>query len=427
MKILIKNGNVVSNDSGGNNKKDILIDKGKIIKIGNDLDVSADKLIDAENKAVLPGFIDMLCKICESGFENIHNIIILSKAAARGGFTTITASPNTQPVIDNKTVVEYVYSKSREHSCVKILPYGCITKGCAGKEIAEMGEMVLAGAVAISDGGIPVADSSLLRNVMLYSKMFDITIIAGSCDANLAGNGLVNNGYMSTKLGLAGAPSEAEEVALSRNIILAKHTGASLHLSHITTAGSVSLIRAAKKEGVNITSSTCPHYISLSEKKVDNYNTFAKVNPPLRTESDIQALKEGLMDGTIDAIGTGHSPASAPRKKMEFEHAAYGISAIETAFSVVYTNLIAAGFGISDVVRLMSSKPAEILKLKNKGQIKEGYDADIVVADLDYEYTVDSSKFISRAKYSPFDGCRLKGIVTETIHKGICIYERNNS
>lgn len=418
MSLIIKNGIIVEKAFGINKKGDVFVENDKIVKIGESLDIIADEVIDAEGKYVMPGFVDMYCKLCEAGYENKNNIILLSKSAALGGFTSVTSSPNTQPVIDNKTVVEFAYNEAAEYSKINIFPYGSITKGCEGEELAEIVGMLSAGIVAICDGGKSIENANLLRDVMLYSKMLDVPIIIRCMDSKIAGKGVINYGYMSTKLGLIGVPREAEETVVARNIVLAKYTGANVHLSHITTRGSVELIRDAKSSGVNITAGTCPHYFSLSEEAVDNFNTFAKVMPPLRTKDDILAIKEALKDGTIDIVGSGHTPASPIRKSVEFGRAAFGISSLETAFSVCRTYLDEEEFSLYDLSRILSKRPAEILKLKNKGRIKEGMDADIIIVDKDREYVVDGSKFVSKAKYSPYNGQKLKGRVLKTIVGG---------
>lgn len=419
MDILVKNARIVSEGIDINKINDIYIKNGIIEDVAESIQVDDIKTIDAQKNYVLPGLVDMYCKICESGYENKHNVITVSKSAAAGGYTSITSSPNTQPIIDNKTVVEYIHSKARELSKINIFPYASITKGCAGKQIADIGEMILAGVVGISDGGISIESSEILRDVLLYSKMFDIPVINHCQDIALSGKGVVNRGYMSTKLGLEGIPREAEEIIVSRNLILAKYTGAKIHLSHITTRDSVGLIRQAKRNGVNVTCGTCPHYFILSEQAVDYYNTFAKVDPPLRTQDDILAIKEGIKDGTIDVIATGHTPASVDRKNMEFDKAAYGISSLETAFMSSYTKLVnSKDISFNKLVNIMSTKPAQILGLKNKGLIKKGYDADIIIVDCNKDVTVDSSTFFSKAKYSLFDNMVFKGDVIKTIVKG---------
>lgn len=426
MKLLIKNADIISENFINKGLADIYIENGKIKDVGFDLNADA-LIIDADGKMVLPGLIDMSCNICEVGYENKDNIISVSRGAAKGGYTSITASPNTTPIIDNKTVVEYIYTKASEYSKVNIFPYGSITKGCLGNDISEIGELILAGVVGLSDGGVNISDSSLLRNILIYSTMFDIPIITYCQDNSIAKNGVVNNGYISTKMGLIGMPREAEEIMVARNLILAKHTGARLHISHVTTKGSVELIKESKDKGVKVTCETCPHYFTLTEKAVENFNTFAKVNPPLRTEEDIEAIKNGIKDGTIDVISTGHSPAYLDRKITEFDNAAFGISSIETSLVISYLNLVKSGIiSLYDLIKCMSEKPAEILRLKNKGKIEKGYDADLSIFDPECEFKINPKNFCSRAKYSPYENLNVIGKVTGTIVNGKIIYKDEN-
>lgn len=424
MDLLIKNAKIVSNGVMEKECKDIYIENGIIKSIDKNINIENVKTIDAKNNLVLPGFIDIGCRIFENGYESKDNVIRITQAGTKGGFTTITTSSSAKPIVDNKTVVEYIHSKCKSlKDIINLYPIGNMTKGGEGKEIAEIGEMILTGVIAISDGGLPIEDTSLLRDIFLYSKMFDITIMTTLMEPSLSKNGTVNYGYMATKLGLAGIPREAEEIETAKNIILAKYTGAKVHISHVTTKGTVEIIRGAKKEGVNITCSTAPHYFSLTDKAIDNYNTLAKVMPPLREDKDIIAIREGLKDGTIDAIASGHYPVLYEKKVMEFERAEFGISSLEVTFNLANTKLIKEdSFSIEDITILMSKNPAKILGLKNKGEIKEGYDADIIIIDKDKEKTVKSKEFFSRAKYSPYENMTVFGDILTTIVGGNILY-----
>lgn len=425
MKITIKNALIISDGKKYEKLNDIYIKSGVIKKIGEKIDEISDEIIDAKGKIVMPGFIDIGCKIFENGYENKDNIIRLSQAGVKGGYTTITTSSGTKPVVDNKTVVEYIHSKTKEKGLINLYPFGNMTKGGEGKEIAEIGEMILTGAIAISDGGKSIKDTNLLRDIFLYSKMFDITIITSPIEQSLLKNGMVNYGYMSTKLGLVGIPREAEEIEISKNIILAKYTGARLHIPFITTKDGVDLIRKGKKDGVDITCSTSPHYFTLTDKAIDNYNTLAKVMPPLREDEDIVAIKEGLRDGTIDAISSGHTPSLFEKKFTEFERAEFGISGLDVAFNIVNTKLIKEDkFKIEDMSCLMSKNPAKILGFKSKGEIKEGFDADIIIIDENKKNVVNADEFLSRAKYSPYSGMKVFGEVLMTIVSGNILYRK---
>ncbi len=419
MKTLMKNCHVVSPDFQEDELYDIYVIDGMIEEVGMNLEKDDAKVMDIGGNMVLPGLIDMHCNICDPGFEYLEDIETVSRSAARGGFTTITCEPNTDPVIDNKTVVEYIVSKSKNHALVNIYPYGSMSVGCKGQEMAAIGGMFDAGIVGVSDGDEFTDEASFLRNVMLYTKMFDMPVITHCEDRGLSGNGVMNEGFMASCLGLAGMPREAEEVIVARNIILAENTGTRLHVSHVSTKGSIQLIREAKKRGAKVTGETCPHYFLLTEEAVENYNTLAKVNPPLRTNEDVEAIIKGIADGTIDVIASGHSPSNEGDKNKVFTSAVYGISSLETAFSLSYTGLVKTGrISFSKLVELMSTKPAEILKLENKGCIAKGKDADFIVVDLRQGYRIDPKHFASKAKFSPFADWEVQGRVIYTMVGG---------
>ncbi len=403
---------------------DLYIKDGIICEIKKGIEANADKVFDAKRNVIIPGLIDMHCNISDPSYENSEDLIFVSNSAARGGYTSITYAPNVMPVIDNKTVVQYIISRSKAESSVNIFPYGSMTKGCKGTEISEIGEMNLAGIVAISDGGASIEDANLLRNIFLYSKMFNIPIITHCEDKNLANDGVVNGGYISTLLGLKGIPREAEEVVVARNIVIASNTQASLHLTKISTKGSVELIRAAKAKGIRITCDTCPQYFTLTEETVDAYNTFAKVKPPLRTAEDVAAIKEGVLDGTIDIITTGHFPMSVVSKKLEFDNASYAILSIETAFALSYSTFVATNLMTLDkLVEKMSTTPARILDLKTKGVIKEGFDADLTLIEVNSPFDIRSSEFLSKSKFSLYEGVTVKGKILNTFVAGRCVYK----
>ena len=423
MKLLIKNARIVSEYYDINTLRDVYIDDGIIKEIGENLSYNCQS-INADGNMLMPGLIDISCKICESGYENKDNIIRVSESAAAGGYTTLTTSPKTQPIIDNKSVVEYVYGKVAAGSVINMYLFASMTKGCLGEEIAEIGEMIDKGVIAVSDGGISVSNAETLKNIMLYIKMFDVPVITQCMDKDLAGDGVINSGYMSTKLGLRGNPVEAEEVIVVRNLILAQHLKCRMHLTSITAGNSVKHIRDAKKVCGFVTAGTCPHYFTLTEKEVESYNTFAKVDPPLRTDSDVEEIIAGIQDGTIDIISSGHTPAPFDRKNTVFEKAAYGISSLETSLMVSYTKLVKGGvltpLELSDK---MSRNPARLLGLRTKGVIKEGMDADLIIVDVENEYMVDSAEFTSKAKYSPYDGEKFYGKTLVTICGGKVVME----
>ena len=419
MKTVLKNCRLLGTSHDKDLLHDIYVDGGIIEKIGLDITVEGAKVLDVGGHMVLPGLIDMHCNICDPGHEYIEDIATVSRAALRGGFTTITCEPNTNPAIDNKTVVEYIVSKSKEKSLVNIYPYGSMSIGCKGEQMAEIGEMFDAGIVGISDGDEFTDSAAFLRNVMIYSKMFDLPVLTHCEDRELSGRGVMNEGYTAACLGLEGMPREAEEVIVARNLNLAERTGVKLHLAHISTKGSVQLIREAKGRGVPVTCETCPHYFILTEDAIGDYDTLAKVNPPLRAKEDVFALIEGIADGTIDVIASGHSPTNLTEKEKEFDQAAYGISALETAFALSYTYLVEPGYiTVEKLVEMLSQKPAEILKLYNKGMVQEGRDADIIVVDFMESHSIDPEHFASKAKFSPFREEVVRGKVLYTMVGG---------
>ncbi|MDL2248649.1 dihydroorotase [Tyzzerella sp. OttesenSCG-928-J15] len=422
MIVAIKNGIVIDPD-GNERNLDIVVQNETIVEVGENLDTGNMPVIDAGGAYVLPGFIDTNCEICDPGYENIEDLSTATKSAAKGGFTSITGQPTTSPVVDNKTVVSYITGRSKKMSIVNVYVYGSLTMGCEGKHMAEIGEMVNAGVVAVSDGGKCVGDAALMRNIMRYSSMFNIPVITACEDASLSASGVVNEGKVATAYGLIGIPRAAEEIIVSRNIILSENTGCKLHISSVSTKGSVNLIREAKKKGINITCETQPHYFTLTEKSVEGYNTLAKVKPPLRTDEDVEAVIEGLCDGTIDVISSGHRPATIEGKNKEFDMASFGISSLETAFAVSYNALVATGkMTMGKLVEKMNTSPAKLLNLDNKCGLKAGNDADIVIFSGDEEYYINPANFASKAKFSPFGGTTVKGRVKYTIVAGEMVY-----
>lgn len=418
MKILIKDGHVVDAKTKLDGIYDILIEEGKIIEIGHDLEITNGDLIDASGKYVLPGFVDAHCHLREPGFEYKEDIESGTMSAAMGGFTSIACMPNTNPVIDSESVIRYIQSRARQDGTVNVYPIGAITKGLKGEELAEIGELKFAGAVAISDDGKPVNNASIMKKALQYASMFDITVISHCEDCDLSDEGVMNEGYQSTILGLKGIPSAAEEIMVARDLILSEYLRVPIHIAHVSTELSVDLIRNAKKRGVKVTAETCPHYFSLTDEACNGFNTLAKVNPPLRARKDVEAVKEGLADGTIDIIATDHAPHHEDEKNVEFNIAASGMVGFETALPLAITHLVKPGYlSIEKLVEKMCLNPSRILGL-NKGILEVGRTADITIIDVDGEYTVDISKFKSKSKNSPFDGFKLKGAVYYTIVNG---------
>jgi dihydroorotase len=418
--ILIKNAQIVNSIYDKNEKADILIVDDKIEKIGKNIEENPDKMIitDASGKYVMPSFTDIHCHLREPGFEYKEDIKSGSRAALAGGFTTICCMPNTNPPVDNRAMIAYIKYRAKEVSPIEVLPVGAITKGLSGEELAEIGFMKEEGAIAISDDGKCVMNANIMRNALLYSKDFSIPVISHCEDTNLSEGGQINLGYVSTITGLRGIPREAESIIVARDILLAKETKAHLHITHVSTKESVRLIKMAKEWGVNVTADTCPHYISLTEEEVLGFNTNAKVNPPLRTQEDIEALIEGLKEGVIDCISTDHAPHHKDEKNVEFNLAASGTIGFETAFSVLFTYLVEKnGFDIGKIVKLLSYNPRKIIGL-SPNIIKEGEKANLVIVDLKKKWEVKEENIVSKSKNSVFLGKLLTSYVETVIYNG---------
>ncbi len=414
MKLLIKNGTLVLN--GGEKKADILIENGKISEIGK---ITADcKVIDASGKHVLPGLIDMHVHLREPGFEGKEDIESGSRAAVAGGFTQVCCMPNTNPVCDNAVVVSYIKNRQREVDLCKINPIGAITRGEEGAQMAEIGKMKVAGAVALSDDGRSVMNSNIMRLAMEYASGFGLKCLCHCEDINLVDGGVVNEGYNSTLTGLKGSLRAAEDIMIARDIALAESLNVPVHICHVSTYSGVEIIRSAKKRGVAVTAETCPHYFILTDDIITDFDTNTKVNPPVREDKDRKALLKGLKDGTIDCIVTDHAPHSAKDKQVEYNLAAFGISGIETSFALSYTYLVKSGvMPLFALAERMSAAPARILGLTG-GELKEGEPADITIVDLNEKYVIDSKKFISKGKNTPFGGFEVYGKVLYTIVDG---------
>ena len=415
-KLLIKNGTAVFTDSV--KKCDILVDGDKIAKISENIDMAGVKTIDASELHVFPGLIDMHVHLREPGYEYKEDIASGSAAAVHGGFTQICCMPNTNPVCDNAAVVGYIVARGKEVGLCKVRPIGAITVGEKGEQLAEIGKMKDAGAVAISDDGRPVSDARVMRLAMEYASDFGLICLSHCEDKSLVDGGVVNEGYNSTLAGLKGIPRAAEEIMIAREIILAETLQKRAHICHVSTKGGVQLLREAKARGVAISAETCPHYFTLTDDIVLSYDANTKVNPPVREKEDVEAIKEGLRDGTLDCIVTDHAPHHVDEKSVEYNLAAFGISGIETSFALSYTNLVRGGvLTLEQLSERMSTAPARILNLEG-GELKEGGVADIMLADLNEKYVIDSKKFFSKGKNTPFDGTEVYGRVKYTIVDG---------
>ncbi|MCJ7617536.1 MAG: dihydroorotase [Desulfobacterales bacterium] len=420
MLVLIKSGRVI--DPGNLDRiVDILIKDGKIAEITDNIKVSADRIIDASGKIVTPGLIDMHVHLREPGHEYKETIESGCLSAAYGGFTAICPMPNTTPVNDNGQITEYILKKAAIADMVRVYPVGAISKGLNGKSLCEYAELKETGAIALSDDGNPVSDSQLMRRAMEYAKGFDLLIISHCEDLKLAANGVVNEGAVATRMGLAGIPNAAESIMVMRDIAICELTGSRLHIAHVSTKESVQAIRNAKKRGVKVTAETAPHYFTLTEEAIKGYNTNAKMNPPLRSSQDREAILEGLADGTIDVIATDHAPHSYIEKEVEFDQAANGIIGLETSVSLSLKLVQNSVISLTDLVEKMSTNPAKILGL-NIG-ITVGAPADITIIDPDFSYKIDSSRFKSLSRNTPFDGWDMKGKAILTMVGGKILFE----
>jgi len=424
--ILIKNCSIVLSDKiilGNILIKDGLIENVGVFDVEKD---KADLVIDACGHHVLNGFVDMHTHLREPGYEYKEDILSGTKAALKGGYTTVCCMPNTNPFIDNHIVLSYIKERAKAANNCRVYPIGCITKNQGGTELCEMGLMQKAGAIAFSDDGKCVESANMMKLSMQYAKTFDALIISHCEDLSLSEDGQINEGYNSSVCGLQGIPNAAEEIIVAREIILAKSLNTKVHLAHISTKESVELIRRAKKDGVKVTCETCPHYFSLTDDAVVNYDANAKVNPPLRQKADVDAIIKGIIDGTIDAIATDHAPHSINDKNVEFNSAAFGISGLETAFNLSYTNLVKAKhITLEKLNALLSLNPAKILGL-NVPEISKGSVADLTIVSVDKENVVDVNGFISKGKNSPFDGFKGFGDILYTIVGGHIKYEKYN-
>ncbi len=445
MRILIAGGRVIDPTSGLDEVIDLLIEDGRIFRVGKNLvgsrlqgpkrgrvekgtksgnsDVGADRVMDATALVVCPGLIDMHVHLRQPGREDKETIATGTLAAARGGFTAVCCMPNTDPVNDTRSVTEFIRDTAKREGVVQVYPVGAISKGLKGEELAEIGELFEAGCVAISDDGRPVMDAELMRRAMEYAAMFDLPVIAHCEDVRLSGSGVVHEGIVATELGLRGIPSVSEAAMVARDLLLAELTGARLHIAHVSAAESVRLIRDAKSRGVRVSCEASPHHFTLTEEAARGFKTDAKMNPPLRSEADRQALIEGLRDGSIDVIATDHAPHTVQEKEQEFDLAPFGVIGLETALPLTLTTLVLPGLlTLNQAIGKLTGEPARVLKLP-KGRLVEGGDADLTIFDPNREWTVNASEFASKSRNTPFDGWRVKGQAVATLVGGKVVWE----
>lgn len=414
-RLAIKGGRVIDPRNGLDKIADILIEDGVISTIGN-IDQRFDEEIDAKGLIICPGLCDMHVHLREPGREDEETVESGSMAAAAGGFTTVACMPNTQPALDNQGMMDLI--RSLETPYCRVHPVGAITKGLEGLELAEIGDMVKAGAVAVSDDGKPVTDSNLMRRALDYCRMFDIPVISHCEDKYLSADGFMNEGPLATRLGLRGIPNAAEASMAYRDCQLAALTGGRVHIAHVSCAETAEVVRQAKRQGINVTAETCPHYFCLTEEAVIGYNEMARVNPPLRTRKDIETIIDGLRDGTIDCIASDHAPHSLEEKEVEFDQAPCGMIGLETSLGLCWTHLVEKKvLTPAQLVEKMSVNPRRILGLVG-GSLETGKPADLTLLDPAAEWTVDPERFRSMSRNTPFAGWRLKGRAVMTIIGG---------
>src|SRR6185369_4956727 len=406
MSLLIKNGRLIDPSQGIDDVMDVLVDKGVVKELGKGLAApSGAEVVDASGKCVVPGLIDMHVHLRDPGLEYKEDIVSGTRAAAAGGFTSVCCMPNTKPVIDNKAIASYIINKAKSEGFCNVFPVGTITYGMSGERMSEMGELREAGCVAVSDDGKPVANAELMRRALEYARGMGILVITHAEDLSLVGDGVMNEGCTSTEIGLKGIPRVAEDIATARDVMLAEYTRSPIHIAHVSTEGSVRVIREAKARGVQVTCETAPHYFSLTDDAVRGYDTNAKMNPPLRTVTDVAAIKEGLRDGTIDAIATDHAPHHLDEKELEFNQALNGIIGLETSLPLALQLVAEQVLTLPQLVAKRAGNPAAILGL-GRGTLQAGAVADITVIDPAVEWTVAADQLASKSKNSPWLGAQ---------------------
>ena len=421
--LVIKNGRVIDPASGHDAIADVWIEDGAIKGVGAGISAQGASVFDASGLIVTPGFIDMHVHLREPGFEHAETIETGARAAAAGGFTSIAPMPNTSPVNDNATVTSYIIEKARKRAVVNVFPIGAITKGSMGEELASIGSMVNAGAVAISDDGKPVMNARLMRRAMEFAKSFNIPVIDHCEDLHLSAGGDMHEGAESVRLGLRGIPGCSEDVMVARDILLAEVTGARYHVAHISSKHSVAMVAFAKSRGLSVTSETTPHHFAIADADMQPYDSNYKMKPPLRSRCDIQAVIDGVVHGAIDAIATDHAPHAGSEKMQEFEKCPFGILGLETALGVTLEHLLhPQKIGLKKFVELFTVAPAKILGIK-RGTLEQGAAGDVTIFSLDREWTYDVNKSFSKSRNSPFDGKTFRGGPVATVVAGEIVWQ----
>jgi dihydroorotase len=425
MRLLIANGYVIDPAQGTNTGKNLLIEDGRVVGLSsqNEGVPEGAEVFDATGLVVAPGFIDMHVHLREPGHEYKETIASGAAAAVAGGFTTICAMPNTSPINDNAAVTRFVIEQAERAGLASVFPIGAITKNSDGTELAEMGEMKDAGIVAVSDDGRPVPTAGMMRRAMEYARGFDLPVIDHCEDRSLARGGVMHEGHWSLVLGLRGMPAAAEEVDAERNCLLAELTGARVHLAHLSTRGAIEAVRRAREKGLSVTCEVAPQHWTLTDEAVQEYDTNSKMSPPLRSQDHIEAILEGLRDGTVDAIATDHAPHHADEKELEYDQAPFGIVGLETAVGLAMEHLVNKGvISLERLVELCSTNPARILSLGDRGTLRPGARADLTILDPELDWTFEVSRSKSKSRNTPFDGYNFHGAAVATLVGGRVVY-----
>lgn len=430
MKLLIKNGHLIDPAASENTGMNVLIEDGRVSAwiSPNDSQPDVNEVFDASGRLVAPGFIDMHVHLREPGQEHKETIATGCAAAVAGGWTSVCPMPNTNPVNDNAAITRYMIEQAERAGLANVFPVGAITKSSDGTELAEMGEMKAAGAVAVSDDGRPVPNAGIMRRAMQYARDFDLPVIDHCEDKSLSSGGVMHEGSTSLLLGLKGMPALAEDLDVVRDIILAKETGARIHIAHVSTKGAIEAVRRAKNEGINVTCEVTPHHFTLTDKAVEGYDTNTKMAPPLRSEAHLEAILDGLKDGTIDAIATDHAPHHSDEKALEYDRAPFGITGLETAVGLALTELVHKGvIDLARLVELCSTNPARIFRLDGRGTLKPGSIADITILDPNAVWTYRNADSRSKSRNSPFDGWSFEGKAVATLVSGRRVHHRQDN
>jgi dihydroorotase len=426
MKLLISNGHLIDPLAPENTGMSVLIEEGRVaawLKNG-EAPPEGTEVFDASGLLVAPGFIDLHVHLREPGQEHKETIATGCAAAVAGGWTSVCPMPNTNPVNDNAAITRYMIEQAERAGLANVFPIGAITKSSDGSQLAEMGEMKAAGAVAVSDDGRPVPNAGIMRRAMQYAKDFDLPVVDHCEDKSLSSGGVMNEGKISLLLGLKGMPALAEDIDVARDIILAKETGAHVHIAHVSTKGAIEAVRRAKNEGINVTCEVTPHHFTLTDRAVEGYDTNTKMAPPLRSEEDLEAIIEGIKDGTIDAIATDHAPHHSDEKALEYDRAPFGITGLETALGLAFTELVHKGvIGLERLAEMCSANPAKIFRLAERGTLKPGSVADITIIDPELKWTYSNAESRSKSRNSPFGGSEFTGRAVATIVGGRVVYK----